>query len=203
MRKRQEKQIEEMLEMIRHDLRMRDFDLVSDSPASLQFHVVATADDLREEDIPSYITVRSEVRSGLWACETDPEAYARAVEDDRICYLSEEDVQAFLDIVEEVTDGRVTTYEACDDGIAYRVNPGRNVTTMPDFVAVEEVVFSPQSFSAITSYAYVHDTLVHWHERREQYLAARQEDAAVPDLGGAFHRPDFSFPFSPKKNLPS
>lgn len=194
-----------MLETIRHDLRMRDFDLVSESAASLQFHVVATADDLREEDIPSYITVLKEVRGGLWACETTPEALALAIEEDRICYLEEEDIQSFLDIVEEVTDGHVTTYEACDDGIAYRVNPGRNVTTMPDFVAVEEVVFSPQSFSAITSYAYVRDTLVHWHERREQYLSALQEDTgpAVMPGGGTFHRSDFSFPFVSKKNLPS
>ena len=203
MRKRQEKQIEEMLEMIRHDLRMRDFDMVAETPLSTRFHVLATADDLREEDIPSYLSVLGEVRPGLWAVEADPAAYAAAVGEDRICYLSEEEIQRFLDIVEEAVDGKVTTYEACDDGIAYRIAPSLNTTVMPDFVAVEEVVFSPQSFSAITSYAYVSDTLQHWEERREQYLSARQDPAWNDAPAGPYRRPEFSFPLSPKKNLPS
>ena len=210
MRKKKDIQMmEQWLDTVRHDLKMRDFQMVLEPPVTvpLRFHVVAAADDLREEDIPSYIRVQNEIRVGLWECETDPDAVERAVREHRVCILSEDELHDFLDIVEEAVDGKVTTYEACDDGLAYRVSVNGSIPVIPDFVAVEEIDFPGQSFSAITAYDYALDTLAHWEERRDEYLGnniPRDEGwEEFREKMGAMRRPEFSFPLPSKKNLPS
>ena len=195
MRKKQEKQGTDVLEIIRHDLRMRDFELVFTPPMTipLRFHVVARADDLEQEDIPGYISVLNEIRRGLYECEADPEECLRALEDDRVCTLSEGDVQAFLDIVEESTLGKVSTYEACDDGLAYRIELTAESLEVPEFIAVEQVSFLEHSLSAITAFSYVREILDRWPELRDQWVQQRPQPM----------RPGLTFSFSPKKTLPS
>ena len=194
MRKKQEKQGTDVLEIIRHDLQMRDFELVFTPPVTLplRFHVVAKADDLEEEDIPGYISVQSEIRRGLWACEADPEVCLRALDEDRVCTLTESQVQDFLDIVEESTGGKVSTYEACDDGLAYRIELNCETLDVPEFIAVEQVFFLEKGISAITAFSYVLEILQRWPELRDQYVQPR------PSV-----RPGLTFSFSPKKTLPS
>ena len=194
MRKKQEKQGTDVLEIIRHDLQMRDFELVFTPPVTvpLRFHVVARADDLEEEDIPGYISVLNEIRRGLWACEADPEVCLRALEEDRVCTLGEADIQSFLDIVEESTGGKVSTFEACDDGLAYRIELTSDAVEVPEFIAVEQVSFLERGISAITAFSYVREMLERWPELRDQYVQPR------PSV-----RPGLTFSFSPKKTLPS
>jgi len=194
MRKKQEKQGTDVLDVIRHDLQMRDFEMVFTPPVTipLRFHVVARADDLEEEDIPGYISVLNEIRRGLWACEADPEQCLRALEEDRVCTLTEQQVQDFLDVVEESTGGKVSTYEACDDGLAYRIELTGDSLEVPEFIAVEQVSFLERSLSAITAYSYVREMLERWPELRDQYVQSRP---AV--------RPGLTFSFTPKKTLPS
>lgn len=202
-RKKHNRQDLDILEMIRHDLQMRDFELVFTPPVTtpLRFHVLARADDLLEEDIPGYITVLSELRKGLFACECDPDAFLRFLDEDRVCTITPEQLQGFLDIVEEATGGRVTTYEACDDGLAYRVELGAGATraALPDFVFVEEILFQQHIFSAITPYSYVPDTLLRWPEMRESFLSAA--DTEVPPLTAGIA--GMTFPLMSKKTLPS
>lgn len=184
----------DVLEIIRHDLWMRDFELVFTPPVTLplRFHVVARADDLEEEDIPGYISVLNEIRRGLYACEADPEECLRALEDDRVCTLTEQEVQDYLDIVEESTGGKVSTYEACDDGLAYRLELSRESVELPEFIAVEQVSFLERSISGITAFSYVREIIQRWPELRDQYIVPRSQS-----------RPGLTFSFSPKKTLPS
>ena len=193
----------DILEMIRHDLEMRDFELVFEPPVThpLRFHIIAKADDLLEEDIPGYITVLSELRKGLYSCECDPDSFLRSLDEDRVCTLTHEQLQAFLDIVEEATGGRVSTYEACDDGLAYRIELGAGAVRamVPDFVFVEEILFAQRIFSAITPYSYVPDTLIRWPEMRDSFLSS--EDAQLPPVSAGIA--GMTFPLMSKKTLPS
>ena len=193
----------DILEMIRHDLEMRDFELVFEPPVTspLRFHIIARADDLLEEDIPGYITVRSELRKGLFSCECDPDSFLHSLDEDRVCTITTEQLQAFLDIVEEATGGRVSTYEACDDGLAYRIELGAGAVRalVPDFVFVEEILFGQHVFSAITPYSYVPDTLLHWPEIRDSFLNAG--DGQNPPVSAGIA--GMTFPLMSKKTLPS
>lgn len=208
MRKKEEKQLGEVLDIIRHDLKMRDFELVPDGALSspLKFHVVALADDIDDQDIPAYINIETTIRQGLYACSCQPDDCLRALQEDRVCTISEQQLQRFLDIVEEVLGGKASTYEVCDDGLAYRVAPAGMDVILPEFIAVEEVLFSEHSLSAITPFADVIDIVSHWDEIRDRYVRPEGEAQwgdASPRYGAPLHGGSYPFPMAPKKNLPS
>lgn len=210
MRKKQEKQLSEVLEMIRHDLKMRDFELVPEEELTnpLRFHIVAMAGDMDDQDIPGYISVDATVRQGLYACSCEVDDCLRAAQEGRVCTLSEQELQDFLDIVEESLGGKVSTYEVCDDGLAYRVSPPGSAVILPEFIAVEEVLFAEHSLSAITPFADVLDIIRRWPEIRDRYVQPEGEDAwnAASDAGrygSPLHGGAYPFPMTPKKNLPS